>query len=467
MAYGRSARKRNGSGGIHATANSKASQVMPHDEYIDRIRKSLYFGDDALVDEMEMSCPLADYASELFSAPHKGHSLKRLSRVATSNVHASPCSLIMALIYLDRLNVTDPMYVLRITPQELFIVSMMISTKFYAGHDEEIYMSDWAENGHITEKRLKKLELEFLCAIEWNIYISNEEFFHKLSSIEKQLARREGLRRGWLTYTELRQMLPSFALAKFILHNFVVMAVSYAASVITIAGAFFLASQIPGTSLHRKAMSTAINGNIVIQSPTPPAPADIYPAAQLNAHQRFRRSNKSETAKPPQTVAIDDEDVYNATCTALNVEAELLKLDCQYREEAQREAERQRQRQRQHETDSVTHLTLPDGTQRFVSVNKKSWNAWYTTAFGNWFALKEEYSDENFGGWLHSLDKFNVPLSREYVPATRDKKTQERDFNDGQDWNLGNYSTSMIWQLFSDTAQHSFVRLPLAWFKFI
>lgn len=48
----------------------------------------------------------------------------------------------------------------------IFVYNLqMISTKFYAGHDEEIYLSDWAEDGHMTEKRLKKLELEFLCAI--------------------------------------------------------------------------------------------------------------------------------------------------------------------------------------------------------------------------------------------------------------------------------------------------------------
>lgn len=41
----------------------------------------------------------------------------------------------------------------------------MISTKFYAGHDEEIYLSDWAEDGNMSEDRLKELELEFLSAI--------------------------------------------------------------------------------------------------------------------------------------------------------------------------------------------------------------------------------------------------------------------------------------------------------------
>ncbi|XP_011182154.2 protein CNPPD1 [Zeugodacus cucurbitae] len=463
MAFGRSARKRKDNGGSRSTT-TKASQVMPHDEYIDRIRKSLYFGDDTLVEEMEMSRPLAEYASELFSAPHKGHSLKRLSNVAAGSVHASPCSLIMALIYLDRLNVTDPMYVLRITPQELFIVSMMISTKFYAGHDEEIYMSDWAEDGHMTEKRLKQLELEFLCAIEWNIYISNEEFFNKLTSIEKHLARREGLQRGWLTYTELRQMLPSFTLVKFILNNIAVMAISYAASVITIAGAFFVASQIPGTSLYRKPVSTVVSDNVIVQQPPPPPIVD-YATTQLNAQQRLRRTNKTEittTSIDLQAADLTSEEIFNATCAALNVEEELLKLECQYRMEAQREAVRQRQ----HEIESATRLTLPDATQHIVSGNKKSKNAWYTTHFGNWFAHKEEYADGRFGIWLQSLEELRAPLQTDYNPATHERNLYENDFADGKAWNDGNY-TSVLWQLLSGTAQKSFVRLPFAWFKFI
>lgn len=459
MAFGRSARKRKENGGSHSTT-TKASQVMPHGEYIDRIRKSLYFGDDTLDEEMEMSRPLAEYASELFSAPHKGHSLKRLTKVAAGSVHASPCSLIMALIYLDRLNVADPMYVLRITPQELFIVSMMISTKFYAGHDEEIYLSDWAEDGHMTEKRLKKLELEFLCAIEWNIYISNEEFFNKLSSIEKHLARREGLRRGWLTYTELRQMLPSFTLAKFILNNIAVMAISYAASVITIAGAFFVASQIPGTSLYRKAVSTVVSDEIIVQQPPPPI-AD-YATTQLNAQQRQRRTNKTEmttTSTDLQATALDSENVFNASCSALNVEEELLKLECQYRLEAQREAVRQRQ----HEIESATRLTLPDATQHIVSGNKKSKNAWYTIHFGNWFAFKEENPEDSVSAWLRLLDELD---ERDYTPDKIEQKLYESRYPVLRDWNAGNY-TAVFWHIFSGAAQITYMRYPLAWFKFV
>lgn len=44
----------------------------------------------------------------------------------------------------------------------------MISAKFYAGYDEEVYLSDWAEDGNISENQLLELEMEFLNAIVSN-----------------------------------------------------------------------------------------------------------------------------------------------------------------------------------------------------------------------------------------------------------------------------------------------------------
>lgn len=107
-------------------------QVMPHDELMGRLKKSLYYGGIGRPKELtKVSSPLAEYASELFSEPHKGHSLHRLNKVTAGSIQASPCSLIMALIYLDRLNSADPGYVRRITPQELFIVSMVSLTTLF------------------------------------------------------------------------------------------------------------------------------------------------------------------------------------------------------------------------------------------------------------------------------------------------------------------------------------------------
>lgn len=130
---------------------------MSHHIFVERIRKTLYFGqnfdeelssnDDQFCDNdrkeqqrdgnhvadieqvygnLHMSKPLAEYAAELFSAAHRGYSLKRLSYVELGNVQTvTPTTLIMALIYLDRLNVHNPSYLRKITPQELFIVSMV------------------------------------------------------------------------------------------------------------------------------------------------------------------------------------------------------------------------------------------------------------------------------------------------------------------------------------------------------
>ncbi|XP_043661766.1 protein CNPPD1 isoform X2 [Drosophila teissieri] len=232
-------------------------KVMKYEDFIRRIRKSLYYGYETPDTDMSVSLPFAEYAADLFSETHRGHSLHRLSCASAAQVHATPCSLIMALIYLDRLNVVDSGYSCRITPQELFVVSLMISTKFYAGHDERFYLEDWASEASMTEDRLKTVELEFLSAMGWNIYISNELFFDKLKNVERTLAEQQGLRRGWLTYSELVHLLPSIGWMKFLVNSLSVLTLSYAASIITVAGAFFIASHVPGTLWHREMETTS------------------------------------------------------------------------------------------------------------------------------------------------------------------------------------------------------------------
>ncbi|XP_055600307.1 protein CNPPD1 [Uranotaenia lowii] len=240
-----------------AAVNITDNKVLEHEEFLNRIKKTLYYGSSA-VKCTKISRPLADYAADIFSESHRGHSLSRLNFVTVGNLTVTPCSLILAMIYLDRLNVIDPAYARRITPSELFIVSMMVSTKFYCGYDEDIYLSAWAKSGNMSVDHMKELELEFLDAIGWKIYVSNQEFFEKLKSVERVLAKRQGLTRGWLTYTELINFLPTMTMAKQILNYSTVIALSYTASVMTIAGAFFIASNInvPGNILFRSGNSS-------------------------------------------------------------------------------------------------------------------------------------------------------------------------------------------------------------------
>lgn len=260
------------------------NKVIDHEEFLNRIKKTLYYG-SSTVRCTKISRPLADYAAEIFSESHRGHSLSRLNFVTVGNLTVTPCSLILAMIYLDRLNVVDPAYARRITPSELFIVSMMVSTKFYCGYDEDIYLSAWAESGNLSVNHMKELELEFLDAIGWRVYVSNHEFFEKLKSVEKVLAKRQGLARGWLTYTELINFLPTMTLAKQILNYSTVIALSYTASVMTIAGAFFIASNVnvPGNLLYR---GTAQQTQSAVSSTTAGDASGVGTGSEPSTHQQ-------------------------------------------------------------------------------------------------------------------------------------------------------------------------------------
>jgi len=59
-----------------------------------------------------------------------GHTLKRLnvgeaSRISR-NACVSPCSLVLALLYIERLKNCNPEYLHQVTPSELFLVSLVI-----------------------------------------------------------------------------------------------------------------------------------------------------------------------------------------------------------------------------------------------------------------------------------------------------------------------------------------------------
>lgn len=78
-----------------------------------------------------MSIPLSDLIVDTFSGTHNGYSLNRLNYSTVGDLRSTPCTLILAMIYLERLKDADPAYTKHITPTELFLVSMVrIKFKF-------------------------------------------------------------------------------------------------------------------------------------------------------------------------------------------------------------------------------------------------------------------------------------------------------------------------------------------------
>lgn len=72
----------------------------------------------------------SELAAELFTEVKNGHTLEKLdveeaSRISR-NACVSPCSLVLALLYIERLKNCNPEYLHQVAPSELFLVSLVI-----------------------------------------------------------------------------------------------------------------------------------------------------------------------------------------------------------------------------------------------------------------------------------------------------------------------------------------------------
>ncbi|XP_022918358.1 protein CNPPD1 [Onthophagus taurus] len=247
-----------------------------HRTFLSRITKTLYYGKLPTTDRL--SFPVTEFATELFSEAKKGASLERLhyndAATISRNACVSPCSFILAMLYLERLKSCNPEYLQKVAPSELFLVSLMVSSKFLFddGEDDEVFIDEWALSGGVTKKDLVKLEQEFLKAIDWNIFVNEVTFWKKLGELERILAKKEGKIRGWFTYTELCNLSTNFdtySLYNYLFSLSMVLIVTYTAGILTIVGAMFIVSHIPGNCLRplqpiQEAENNLITNNSVI-----------------------------------------------------------------------------------------------------------------------------------------------------------------------------------------------------------
>lgn len=146
----------------------------------------------------------------------------------------------------------------------------MVSTKFYSDYDEmDVIMSTWAKEGQVDIERLKQLEILFLNAIQWQIIVSENEFYEKLKTVERLLALKEGLSRGWFTYSELEKLMPSLEIVKWILNYTTIVMFSFVCSVATIALSSVILASIPVTTDLAASRSASNQTSLVPESLMP------------------------------------------------------------------------------------------------------------------------------------------------------------------------------------------------------
>nr|XP_009943610.1 PREDICTED: protein CNPPD1 [Opisthocomus hoazin] len=173
-----------------------------------RVRKRLYYGLDKDCSLDNLSSPVADIAVELLQkvAPSP---IRRLQKKYVSHVSReaciSPCSMMLALVYIERLRHRNPEYLQQISSSDLFLISMMVASKYLydEGEEEEVFNDEWGAAGKVDVQTMNTLEMNFLSAIDWSLYTDPRELFEVLSWLEGRVAEKQGMWRGWFTYTDL------------------------------------------------------------------------------------------------------------------------------------------------------------------------------------------------------------------------------------------------------------------------
>ncbi|XP_068612529.1 protein CNPPD1 [Brachionichthys hirsutus] len=187
-----------------------------HQKLTERMKKRLYYGLDKDVSLDVLSCPVTDIAIEIFqkSAPSPIRKLhKKYAAHVSREACISPCAMMLALVYIERLRHRNPEYLQKISSSDLFLISMMVASKYLydEGEEEEVFNDEWGAAGNLDVKTVNNLEMNFLNAIEWGLFTEPKALLDILSQLESSVAGRQGLKRGWFTYTDLCVLLEQSA----------------------------------------------------------------------------------------------------------------------------------------------------------------------------------------------------------------------------------------------------------------
>jgi len=259
-----------------------------HQKLTERVRKRLYYGLDKDVSLDALSCPVTDIAVEIFqkSAPSPIRKLhKKYAAHVAREACISPCAMMLALVYIERLRHRNPEYLQKISSSDLFLISMMVASKYLydEGEEEEVFNDEWGAAGKLDVQTVNNLEMNFLNAIEWSLFTEPNDFFDILNQLETSIAERQGMKRGWFTYTDLCVLLEQSAWSQALTAIY-----QHFTKVSCMLGLVYLTSVagLIATSAVLQQLSLSRSGQSLL-----PVPADISPA-------QLQTSNLNPEAPP-------------------------------------------------------------------------------------------------------------------------------------------------------------------------
>jgi len=79
-----------------------------------------------------------------------------------------------------------------LTTKELYLIATLLANKYIIdeGEDEQLFNSELSELTGISKERINLIERQVLLALNWNLYISNDEFKQFFILFKSQMARK-------------------------------------------------------------------------------------------------------------------------------------------------------------------------------------------------------------------------------------------------------------------------------------
>ncbi|KAH9498577.1 Cyclin-dependent protein kinase [Bulinus truncatus] len=221
-----------------------------------RIQRHLYYGD--MADMEKPSFPLTELVVDYFhdSVPDKlGHVDMYTAADIIRKTRVSPASMVLSMLYAKRLRQTNQEYLRSISSSDIFFISVMMASKYLydEGVEEEVFNDEWADNTDQDVDYVNKLEMDFLKALDWRLFVKPDDFESTLAGVEKRLALQEGLKRNWFTYSELDLLLTSDTVASLWYQSVLecskvvsTLSAVYLTGIFTLLGSTALAIQVSG-----------------------------------------------------------------------------------------------------------------------------------------------------------------------------------------------------------------------------
>ncbi|KAJ1365368.1 hypothetical protein KIN20_025643 [Parelaphostrongylus tenuis] len=177
-----------------------------------RIRRTLGYG---AKQPQFINLPLSELVVDYFNKRSPFDYMEPETSASISGCgFADPCTLVVAMVYLDRLRIKNKKWFESSDPTDLYLPALVLASKFL--HDSDTYdrasNADWAEAANISNQHLNRLEWEFVQKMNWNVMVGQEEFNRWLSFFEYWVASDFVMKNDFCTYNEMVQLSASIPL---------------------------------------------------------------------------------------------------------------------------------------------------------------------------------------------------------------------------------------------------------------